>query len=144
MAFKSTHKNIVRAEYLGNIYIFTVRHLNRAEINVFRARQAEIQAINAAQVAGDKSAVEELGKNTDLLQLADEQSAAVVLDIQIEDKEGTVRPALFEAEAGGDEKTWTQMSETERLAEVKVAQTIFHEMWGIVIRAIGDVRILGK
>lgn len=144
MAFKSTKKNLVRVAYLGETFIFTLRHPHRSEIAAVRANQAEIKALEAAMESGDKSAVKELEKNTDLLPLAQTQTASLILDIQIEAEGGAIKPAPFDIEGSTEEKTWTQMDDAERLAEIQFSWALFSAMWNTAMGALGDFRILGK
>lgn len=145
MGFKATSRKIIQISYCDTMLVFTVRHMTTGERAAIKARQAEIDAITAAQAEGNTEALKNLGKNTDLQDLINLQTADMVLDIE-EEKDGARTPALFDVGGEGADKTWKELSPADRIDQMapESAGFLFSQVWGKMIVANRDVRILGK
>lgn len=143
MAIKATNRKIIPIEYLDSVFVFTVRFLSRSEVAEIKARQAEVLAIREAAESGNLDAVKELRGRSDLLDLADHQAAEIVIRVDRQIEKDRREPVIFELE-DGREATWEQMTQEERIAEVKSQQNLFHLVWGEITQALGAARILGK
>lgn len=142
MALKATNRRKIRVEYQDSFYVFTVRFLSRDEMAAVKARRAEVEAVKAASEAKDVAALEGLQRSSGLVELVDQQTADIILRVDVELGERT-EPAVFDLGAGR-ELTWEQMTPEERVQEVADTRSLFHSIWSDIAAAAGGGRILGK